>query len=62
MTCFCSDPVCRKYGCRQWAAINPPLDHNGYYKPIQKTNNEPWICPRCSKVNAPWTSFCCKEK
>lgn len=25
-------------------------------------NKEPWICPRCTRVNAPWLPYCCSEK
>jgi hypothetical protein len=32
-----------------------------YPKPIKptQTTQQPWICPRCTKVNAPWVpSYC----
>lgn len=24
--------------------------------------SNPWICPRCTTVNAPWMPFCCKDE
>ena len=48
MICYCANPQCQKYGCKQWADIKPPSNFIGYTHPVQtQTGSRPHKCPIC---------------
>ena len=55
-TCNCNGRCRTGQGC----LLGGTHSFIGYAQPVQ-TSQQPWICPRCTKVNAPWKPSCCSE-
>jgi hypothetical protein len=46
-TCFCSSPICQKFGCQNWASVQLPKVTAEYFQTIPLPEKKPYRCPVC---------------
>lgn len=56
--CGCASEACRANGCQAYREYMKGTEHARQFPLLQTSQQSGWVCPRCSRVNAPFIPSC----